>query len=669
MSEVHLNQASGHRAKNGDPALVLVAQAVPGLVWTALADGVFDWSNDRLRKYGGSALTEEGWLGLVHPDDRSRNAAAWSDAVATNADYEAEVRLRRADGVFRWHLARASALRAEDGSVVRWVGSCTDIEKQKVVADALLRDNEQLEQDIFNQLHEVKRTQTRLQAYFDACPEYLTLILLSKVGGLTYEDLNPAAVAFEGRPKSAIIGRSPVEIVGPEVAAGIEHHVRRCLKTGQTIDYLSERRSTSGAPLYIQVVGAPLEFFNEEEGLVLFCGRDITEQRGTEEALRQSQKMEAVGQLTGGLAHDFNNLLTGITGSLDLLQMRIAKGRFDSVDRYVNAAQSAAGRAASLTHRLLAFSRRQTLDPKPTDINQLVRDMEELVKRTVGPEIVVDVTTVEDIWTILVDPSQLENALLNLCINARDAMPERDGHIAIWTGNTRLGERDAGEQELSPGDYVSLSVTDDGAGMPPDVVKRIFDPFFTTKPIGMGTGLGLSMIYGFARQSGGQVRVQSKVGAGTTMRILLPRHFGDAESAIVPGVLAAAPRSAAGETVLVVDDEPTVRMLVTEVLEDLGYSALEAVDGQAGVKLLQSQARIDLLVTDVGLPGGMNGRQLAEAGRASRPQLKILFITGYAENAVLNHGHLEPGMQVLTKPFAMEALATRIKSMFDEEKS
>ena len=666
MSDIHLDQAAVHLAKTDDAALVL--QAVPGLVWTAQAAGVFTWSNDRLREYGGAALSVEGWLGLVHPDDRAQTLASWSTAVSTGRAYEAEVRLRRADGAFRWHLARASALQAADGSVACWVGSCTDIEKQKATAEALRRDNEQLEQDIFNHLHEVKRTQTRLQAYFDACPEYLTLMLLSKINGLTYEDLNPAAVTFEGRPRAAIVGRSPIEIVGPEVAADIELHVRHCLKTGKTIDYLSERRSSEGTPIYIQVVGAPLEFFNEEEGLVLFCGRDITQQRGTEEALRQSQKMEAVGQLTGGLAHDFNNLLTGITGSLDLLQMRIAKGRLDSVDRYVTAAQSAASRAASLTHRLLAFSRRQTLDPKPTDINQLVRDMEDLVKRTVGPEIVVDVATGEDIWTILVDPSQLENALLNLCINARDAMPDHSGQIIIRTENTRLDERDAVEQDLSPGDYVVLSVTDDGAGMSPDVVKRIFDPFFTTKPIGMGTGLGLSMIYGFARQSGGQVRVQSKVGAGTTMRILLPRHFGRAENTTVAlGELAAAPRSAAGETVLVVDDEPTVRMLVTEVLEDLGYSALEAVDGPTGVKLLQSPARIDLLVTDVGLPGGMNGRQLAEAGRALRPELKILFITGYAENAVLNHGHLEPGMQVLTKPFAMEALASRIKSLFDEE--
>ena len=661
-----MNHVAADPLASGRLSLDLVAQVLPNMIWTAGPDGVLDWWNEGMRAFAGPT-PDRGWSGLVHPDERSRNETAWSSALASGKAYEADVRLRRADGVYRWQLVRAVPVLAQDGTIGRWVGSCTDIDKQKLAAEALRRDNEQLEQDIFTQLHEVKRTQTRLQAYFDACPEYLTLMLLSKIDGLTYEDLNPAAVTFEGLERSAIIGRSPLDIVGADAASEIEWHVRECLRTGRTIDYLAERKSASGTPLYIQVVGAPLEFFNEEEGLVLFCGRDITEQRGVEEALRQSQKMEAVGQLTGGLAHDFNNLLTGITGSLDLLQVRIAKGRYDTVERYVNAAQSAAARAASLTHRLLAFSRRQTLDPKPIDINQLVLYMEDLVKRTVGPAIVVDVRTAADVWTILVDPSQLENALLNLCINARDAMAERSGHITIETGNRPLEQREADERELPVGDYVSLSVADDGAGMSPEVVKRIFDPFFTTKPIGMGTGLGLSMIYGFARQSGGQVQVQSQVARGTTMRILLPRHHGEAEETSAPAELSAAPRSEAGETVLVVDDEPTVRMLVTEVLQDLGYSALEAVDGPAGLKLLQSPTRIDLLVTDVGLPGGMNGRQVAEAGRALRPRLKILFITGYAENAVLNHGHLAPGMQVLTKPFAMEALASRIKTLIDED--
>ncbi|MGV7032290.1 PAS domain-containing protein [Methylobacterium symbioticum] len=383
-----------------------------------------------------------------------------------------------------------------------------------------------------------------------------------------------------------------------------------------------------------------------------------------EEALRQAQKMEAVGQLTGGLAHDFNNLLTGITGSLELMSARIAQGRYGDVDRYVAAAQGAAKRAAALTHRLLAFSRRQTLDPKPTDVNRLVRGMEELVRRTAGPGVAVEVVEAGGLWSVLVDPHQLENALLNLCINARDAMPD-GGRLTVETANRWLDAAAARERDLAPGPYVSLCVSDSGTGMSPEVMAKAFDPFFTTKPMGQGTGLGLSMIYGFVRQSGGQVRIYSELGQGTTLCLYLPRHRGAAEAPEAAPEAGAAPRARVGETVLIVDDEPTVRMLVTEVLEDLGYAAIEAADGASGLTVLHSDVRIDLLVTDVGLPGGMNGRQMADAGRVSRPGLKVLFITGYAENAALGGGRLEPGMHVLTKPFSVDVLASRIRAMIE----
>jgi signal transduction histidine kinase/ActR/RegA family two-component response regulator len=381
-----------------------------------------------------------------------------------------------------------------------------------------------------------------------------------------------------------------------------------------------------------------------------------------EEALRQSQKMEAVGQLTGGLAHDFNNLLTGISGSLQLMQTRLSQGRVGEIERYITAAEGAARRAASLTHRLLAFSRRQTLDPKPININRLISDLEDLIRRTVGPSIQVEFVGAAGLWTALVDPNQLENALLNLCINARDAMPD-GGRLTIETANKWLDPRAARERELSPGQYLSLCVTDTGTGMTPEVIKRAFDPFFTTKPLGQGTGLGLSMIYGFARQSGGQVRIYSEIGKGTTMCIYLPRHQGREDDAGTTSEWEVAPHTAQGETVLVVDDEPTVRMLITEVLQELGYTAIEVADGSAGLQVLRSDQRIDLLITDVGLPGGINGRQVADGAREVRPDLKVLFITGYAENAVVGNGHLEPGMQVLAKPFPMEALASRVKDL------
>jgi CheY-like chemotaxis protein len=344
-----------------------------------------------------------------------------------------------------------------------------------------------------------------------------------------------------------------------------------------------------------------------------------------------------------------------------MLNTRISQGRIEEVGRYVAAARGAARRAAALTHRLLAFARRQPLDPKPTDINRLVAGMEELIRRTMGPAVEVEVVGAAGLWATLVDPNQLENALLNLCINARDAMPG-GGRLTIETANRWLDERAAQQRDLPAGQYVSLCVTDTGTGMPPEVAARIFDPFFTTKPAGQGTGLGLSMIHGFARQSGGQVRVYTEVGQGTMMCLYLPRHQGSKE-ADAPVEAAEAPRSAAGETVLVVDDEPTVRMLVADVLEELGYVAVEAGDAATGLGVLQSERRVDLLVTDVALPGGMDGRQLAEVARAARPGLPVLFITGYAENALVGNGQLEPGMQVMTKPFNVDALARRIRDL------
>nr|WP_235913702.1 hybrid sensor histidine kinase/response regulator [Pseudoroseomonas coralli] len=393
---------------------------------------------------------------------------------------------------------------------------------------------------------------------------------------------------------------------------------------------------------------------------------EVEQRERAEEQLRQSQKMEAVGQLTGGLAHDFNNLLTGITGSLELLQMRMRQGRTAELDRFIVAAQQSADRAAALTHRLLAFSRRQTLDPKPTDVASLMAGVAELITRAIGPAIALEMASVQDLWSTLVDPNQLENALLNLCINARDAMPD-GGRIMIQAENIFLDGRAAGPRDMPPGQYVSLSVTDTGTGMSPEVIERAFDPFFTTKPMGQGTGLGLSMIYGFVRQSGGQVRIHSEVGRGTTVRLYLPRHAQAAEAAARRSGVAVASRAKPGETVLVVDDEPSVRMLVTEVLQNLGYCAIEAADGRSGLEVLRSSARVDLLVSDVGLPGGMNGRQLADAGRALRPDLRVLFITGYAEHAVMGEKHLTPGMSVLTKPFSLEALAARINGLIADE--
>jgi PAS domain S-box-containing protein len=497
-------------------------------------------------------------------------------------------------------------------------------------------------------------------------------------------EANPAYAQHAGIPN--VVGQKLREMV-PDEADGWAELYGGVLRTGVPIRFERELVATGRhlelaafriepasrrqvAVLFQDITArkraeAALQHLNET--LEIRIAEAIAERKHAEEALRQSQKMEAVGQLTGGIAHDFNNLLTGIIGSLELLEVRLRQGRTSEIHRYVGAAQGASKRAAALTHRLLAFSRRQTLDPKPTDVNRLVMDMEELIRRTVGPQITLEVVTAVGLWQALIDASQLESALLNLCINARDAMPE-GGRITIETANKWLDDHAAKERDLPPGQYLSLCVTDTGSGMTPDVIARAFDPFFTTKPIGQGTGLGLSMVYGFVRQSGGQVRIYSELGCGTTMCLYLPRHYGN--SSEIPTITAptASARAPTGKTVLIVDDEPSVRMLVTEVLDDLGYSPIEASDGPAGLRILESEAAIDLLISDVGLPGGINGRQLADAARITRPELKVLFITGYAENAIIGSGHLAPGMRVLTKPFVVETLANRIQDMIGDDK-
>ncbi|AVU76856.1 MULTISPECIES: ATP-binding protein [Pseudomonas] len=383
--------------------------------------------------------------------------------------------------------------------------------------------------------------------------------------------------------------------------------------------------------------------------------------RHNEEALRQSQKMEAVGQLTGGIAHDFNNMLTGIIGSLELLRRRLARGRTEDLDSLIDLGVTSANRAAGLTHRLLAFSRRQSLDSKAVQMNTLVLSMGELLQRSLNESIRLDMELDDQLWIAEADPNQLESALLNLVLNARDAMPD-GGQLVVKTLNQHLdADFTQAYTNLEPGDYVVLSVQDSGCGMPEAVINRAFDPFFTTKPIGQGTGLGLSMIYGFSKQSRGHVTIDSEVGKGTTVSLYLPRFVG--EEVHEPRVdTQHAPYAQDGETVLIVEDDPAVRVLVSAVLSELGYAFVEAADADGAVPILQSSQRIDLLISDVGLPG-MNGRQLAEIGRQIRPDLRVLFITGYAEHAAVRGGFLDPGMQMITKPFTFDLLTAKVREM------
>ena len=483
-----------------------------------------------------------------------------------------------------------------------------------------------------------------------------------------------------------VVGQKLREMVPDEADAWIARY-GAVLKTGEPIRFQQELVATGR---FLELAAIRIEPPSRKLVAVLF--QDITARRRAELALaelnatletqveertaklleaeaslRHSAKMEAVGQLTGGLAHDFNNILAGISGSLEAMTARLAQGRVAELERYITAASGATRRAANLTQRLLAFSRRQTLDPRPIVINRLVDGMLELIGRSVGPGIDVETIGGTGLWTTFVDADQLENALLNLCINARDAMPD-GGKLTIETSNRWMDESAAAMRSIEPGQYVSLCVSDTGTGMTPEIAARAFDPFYTTKPTGQGTGLGLSMVYGFAGQSGGAARIYSEPGKGTMICIYLPRHAAEeernAETAFAPPPPA---RSSGNETILLVDDEPLIRMLAAEQLEELGYHVVEAEDAAAAIRLFEATGQIDLLISDVGLPGGMNGRQLADALRARQPGLEVLFITGYAENAVLNHGHLAAGMHVITKPFQMDNFSRRVKQLLSPE--
>ncbi|MEX5572163.1 response regulator [Pseudomonas lijiangensis] len=479
-----------------------------------------------------------------------------------------------------------------------------------------------------------------------------------------------------------------LEAVHPEDQPRMQSALQRSLDTG--VDFIIEYRDIwpDGSVNWVDVRARAIRAKNGQVSALSGVTSDISERkqaeaqlrslnetleqqveertsqlRHKEEILRQSQKMEAVGQLTGGIAHDFNNMLTGIIGSLEMIRRRLERGRLDDLDKLIDLGVTSANRAASLTHRLLAFSRRQSLDSKPVEMNQLVSSMGELIQRSLNESIRLDLHLNADLWTAEADPNQLENALLNLVLNARDAMPD-GGQLQIETFNQRLDKSFTNAHEnLLPGDYVVLSVSDNGCGMPEAVVNRAFDPFFTTKPIGQGTGLGLSMIYGFSKQSHGHVAIQSKVGRGTTVQLFLPRFQGDQpenEQSYRGDTI----QAKAGETVLIVEDDPSVRALVSSVLSELGYAYIEAGDARGAVPVLESDQRIDLLISDVGLPG-MNGRQLAEIARQLRPELKVLFITGYAEHAAARSGFLDTGMQMITKPFAFDHLTSKVREMIE----
>ncbi len=520
------------------------AQAMPNHVWASGADGMLDWFNDRVYEYSAAApgaLDGEGWVALVHPDDRAAAGERWAAALKSGETYETEFRLRRADGVYRWHIARALPIRDDDGSILRWIGSNTDIADQKTTADALAHLNATLEQQV-------------------------------------------------------------------------------------------EARTA--------------------------------ELMAVEEALRQSQKMDAVGQLTGGIAHDFNNMLAVVIGSLDLARRRI-DAEDQRVCRHIDAAAEGARRAATLTQRLLAFSRQQPLQPETVDLNTLVAGMSDLLRHSIGGDVRLETVLAGGLWRSHVDPNQLENVILNLAVNARDAMPD-GGRLTIETQNAHLDSRYAADNPgVPPGQYVLVAVTDTGSGMPDSVIAKAFDPFFTTKAVGKGTGLGLSQVYGFVKQSGGHVKIYSEPGQGTTVKVYLPRLVGETSDRVDAAREPPIPLGDAREVILVVEDEPSVRRFSVDALTELGYAVLEADGATAALERLDAHPEIALLFSDVVMPE-LNGRKLAEEARRRRPDLKVLFTTGYTRNAVVHNGVLDPGVQMIGKPFTIEDLASKVREVLDD---
>jgi len=625
---------------------------------TAGSVGTFEYVNG----FGTAGVSAEfcRLLGLMPAESlpvRTINAVVHTDdppliGGAKDAEAYREFRIARADdGEARW-IARRGEHRLEGPALgERFLGVIYDVTAAKQAEERLRQLALTLEERV------QERTQERDRVWNNSRDIFVVL-----GDDVCLHAASPAWTEVLGHPTDQVIDRPLLDFVADEDQAAMRAALERAADGEDLTSFETRMITVAGETRWISW------HTSAETELTFAYGRDVTESKAQTDALykaetqlRQAQKMEAVGQLTGGIAHDFNNMLTGIIGGLAMLRRRIAQGRTADLDRYIDAAATSAERAATLTHRLLAFSRQQPLDPAAVDVNTLVHSMADMLRHTLGERVTLEVSIDEGLWRARTDANQVESAILNLAINARDAMPD-GGRLTVQTSNAVIDSGYAALNEgVTPGDYVLLAVSDTGVGMPADVMAKAFDPFFTTKPIGQGTGLGLSMIYGFVQQTGGHVKIDSQPGQGATIRLYLPRDLSEAESARPKADKAELARGG-GQTVLVVEDDPSVRMLVVELLGELGYAAIEAPDGATALPVLASDAPISLMVTDVGLPG-LNGRQLAEIAREHRSALPVLFLTGYAAGAAVRSEFLGDGMDIAYKPFALETLAAAIRRM------
>jgi PAS domain S-box-containing protein len=633
-----------------------MADNSPLMIWMTDAHGEVTFVNRAWAQFTGTAPEESlgfDWIELLHPDEQARVRQEFVLANMRRAALRLEYRLQRADGEYRWVIDSAAPYFDAGGKYRGYIGSVIDITERKLDEQSLRRNNVRLEREVEERTAERDR-------FWQVSED---LMVVANFSGDVLA-ANPAWTRVLGHTLEQVLQARGHSLVHPDdLVASIA--ALEQLSRGESVTHFESRlRHADGSYRWFSWTSAVAD------DRVYAVGRDVTEIKegaaalqAAEERLRQAQKMEAIGHLTGGVAHDFNNLLTVVIGNLDSLQRHLPAGSAERLRRAVDHAMQAARRAANLTQSLLAFARRQPLAPKAIDPNQLVSSMSELLTRTLGERIEVRTMLARDLWRVEVDPNQLESALLNLAVNARDAM-SNGGKLTIETQNTRLDEPYARlHAEVEPGQYVLICVSDTGAGIEPEVLKRVFEPFYTTKPSGHGTGLGLSQVYGFVRQSGGHVKVYSEPGTGTTVKLYLPRLHGEPLEEHGEHALPA-PAGDFSETVLVVEDEDAVRLYACDILAELGYRVLQANDGPEALRVLEDES-VDLLFTDVGLPT-INGRELATLARERRPHLKVLFTTGYARNAIVHHGRLDPGIQMIGKPFAHGELAAKVRQVLDQ---
>ncbi len=633
-----------------------LTQAIPNHVWTAQSDGMMEWFNDRTYDYSGAekgALNGDNWLRIVHPDDVSATSAAWQKAIAAGDTYQMEYRLRHRSGVFRWHIVRSVPIKDETGRIVRWIGTNTDIEEQRKSQAQLEELNRTLEQRVTD------RTAER-----DRMWRLSTDIMLVADLQATVVSVNPAWKSILGWEEHELVGRSFMDLIHPEDLVATLAEVGKLRDGVTTFSFENRYRAKDGSYRIISWTAVP------DDAYIHANGRDVTEERdaakalrATETALQQAQKMEAIGNLTGGVAHDFNNLLQVVAGNLQLLAKDVVGN--DKAQRRITSALAGVDRGAKLAAQLLAFGRRQALDPRVVNVGRLIGTMDEMLRRTIGEGIEVETMVSAGLWNTLVDPMQMENAVLNLAINARDAM-EGFGKLTIEVGNAYIDETYTRlHDDVSEGQFVSICVTDTGTGMPPELIAKVFEPFFTTKPEGKGTGLGLSMVYGFVKQSGGHVKIYSETGHGTTVKIYLPRSLQNEDLEVTPAELTV---EGGQETILVAEDDEGVRATVVELLQELGYRVLKAPDASAALTIIESGVPIDMLFTDVVMPGPLKSADVARKAKQRLPGLAVLFTSGYTENSIVHGGRLDPGVQLLSKPYTREALARKIRYVLDQEK-